>query len=127
MRTAIPRRPAARRRKTKSRPLWLQFWPVLLGIVATFFAVRAASVLALSGPTALRVLYPYLVVVQNLAEHFSSEQAERLSQWILYGQYPLYGVLWVVASRLLRGPAGLMAVLLLHAGGVAAAILTMGN
>jgi hypothetical protein len=125
---ATSRKPV-RRRKSKSspRPTWLSLWPLLLGIIATPFAVRAASVLALTGPSALRVLYPFAVLVQAQAEHFSLEQADTLSQWILYGQFPLYGLLWIVAARVFKGPAGPLTVLLVHAAAVVAAIFAAAH
>ena len=120
-------RTRTRRNKKKEAPFWLQFWPLVLGVIATPFAVRGASVLALTGPTALRLLYPYVVLIQSNAQRFSPEQVDTLSQWTLYGQFPLYGVLWIVARRFLGGSAGLLAVLIVHAAGVGLAILAAGG
>jgi hypothetical protein len=122
-----PARPSSnksRKRKQSGGRVWLRAWPLVLGIVATPFAVRAAGVLALTGPTALRLLYPYMVLVQNEAQHFSTEQAEVLSQIVLYGQFPVYGLLWFGLSLWTVRAAGPLAVLLLHILGAAAAIWT---
>ena len=122
--------PAARSQKSRRRPsnrslpLWVHAWPIVLGIVATPFAVRAAGVLALTGPTALRLLYPYVVLVQNEAQHFTGEQVETLSQVVLYGQFPLYGLVWFLLSRFVLRAAGPLAVLLLHIAGAGLAIWT---
>jgi hypothetical protein len=115
------------RRKQKSPPFWIQFWPLLLGIVITPFAVRGASVLALNGPSALRMLYPYVVLAQGHSEHFASSQEEIISQWVMYGQFPLYGIVWMLAQRMARAAGGPLSVLLLHCLGVGAAIFTAPN
>lgn len=122
MASSTTRRRAPRRGKKTPPAAWLQFWPLLLALIATPFAVRAASVMALTGPSALRVLYPYVVLVEEQASHFSSEQADTLSQWILYGQFPLYGLVWILFSRLVGRSAGPLAALLVHGAGLAAAI-----
>lgn len=122
-RSATRTRNTVRRKQTKAKRSWWVLWPLLLGILVTPIAVRAASVLALSGPSAMRLLYPYLVLTHSHVLQVSGEQADTLSQWILYGQFPLYGLLWMIAARLLGRSAGPLLVLLLHVGGVGAAIL----
>ncbi len=87
-------------------------------------AVRAASVLALSGPSALRLLYPYVVLVQEHAHGFASNQEETLAQWVMYGQFPAYGLLWMLGRRLNPSSGGLLAAVVAHCGGLAAAIFT---
>ncbi len=116
------------RRSSKKKkgflPTWLLFlWPLLAGILVTPFAVRAASVLALNGPPALRLLYPYVIVAQSHIEQLAVYQEETLSQWVLYGQFPLYGVIWMIGRRLVRASGGPLFVVGLHCVGVALAIL----
>ncbi|HEY0785724.1 MAG TPA: hypothetical protein VGD62_07610 [Acidobacteriaceae bacterium] len=123
MSPAAIRKRGPTRRKQAPRPFWLQLWPLLLAIVATPFAVRAASVLALTGPSALRMLYPYVVLVHSQAQHFSPEQEDTLAQWLLYGQFPFYGLVWVLMTRFFSRSSGPLVALLLHVGGVGAAIL----
>ena len=115
------------RKKKKKAYAWLAWWPLLLAIVATPFAVRSASVLALTGPAALRLLYPYVVLLQSHVHGLSSEQADTLSQWAMYGQFPVYGLVWVLVARLRGAFAGLISVLVLHGAGVAAAFFTAGS
>ncbi len=111
----------SRSKKKRSIPRWLVvIAPLLGGILVTPFAVRAASVLAMSGPHALWLLYPFVPVV---LQHFTTNQDETLAQWIMYGQFPLYGVIWILMARLARGSAGVFSVAVLHCLGVAAAVL----
>jgi hypothetical protein len=54
--TAVKKRRAlARKKKSKTFLIW---WPLLLGIVVTPLTIHFASILALEGPSALRLLYP---------------------------------------------------------------------
>ncbi len=127
MRTGATRTRTARRKKKSSPALWLRLWPLWLAIAATPFAVRSASVLALSGPSALRMLYPFVVLVQHHAQDFQGDQAETLSQWIMYGQFPFYAGVWLAVRRLVGATAGPLSALLLHGAGIAAALWTSGG
>ena len=116
-----------RRRKKGAALGWLRvLWPLILGIVITPVAVYAASILAMRGPSALRLLYPFVLLVQGHSEQFATTQQETLAQWVMYGQFPFYGLVWMLAKRLSRGSAGALSAVVLHCVGVAAAILT-GN
>ncbi len=127
MSPAIQRKSTTKRRKKQAAPGWLgALWPLILGIVVTPLAVYAASILAMRGPTALRLLYPFMLLVQGHSEQFATSQQETLAQWVMYGQFPLYGCVWMLARRLFRGSAGALSALVLHCAGVAAAILA-GN
>ena len=117
-------------RRKKKKPLpgaLIILAPLLLGILVTPFAVRGASVLALSGPSALRLLYPFVVLVQSHAQTFATSQEETLAQWVMYGQFPVYGLVWMLTRQFVRGSAGPLSVVLLHCVGVAAAILTASS
>ncbi|MCL6464873.1 MAG: hypothetical protein K6T49_10140, partial [Acidobacterium ailaaui] len=72
---------------------------MLLGVLITPFAVRAAGVMALAGPAALRTLYPYVQLVQSPVLGFSGELASVLSQAMMYLQFPLYGLLFSLLLR----------------------------
>ncbi len=124
----MQRRSTVRGRKKSSKssvPGWVRvLWPLILGIVMTPFAVYAASVLAMRGPSALRLLYPYVLLVQGHSEQFATSQEETLAQWVMYGQFPLYGCVWMLARRIFRGSAGALSAVVLHCAGVAVAILT---
>ena len=121
------RKRSNRKRKKKSSPSWLAWWPLLVAVIATPFAVRSASVLALTGPAALRLLYPYVVLLQSHVHGLAAEQADTLSQWAMYGQFPVYGLVWVLMARLRGTLAGLISVLVLHGAGIAAVFFTAGS
>ncbi len=123
MSPVAPRRKRARRKRGRSSLLF--WWPLLLALVATPFAVRAASVLVLSGPGALRLLYPFVTLVQAHAPAtFAPEQRDTLAEWTMWAQFPVYGLVAAVVGRWRGIGAGFLAALLLHAAAIAAAILT---
>jgi hypothetical protein len=121
-------RPAPRtrkRKKPKTTPLlWL--WPVLVGLLVTPFAVRAASVLALSGPAALKILFPFVAFLQA---HWTPSLAgglEHYASWAMWVQFPAYGLLAAPAGRAIGISRALLLVLALHIAAVAAALLLVG-
>ncbi len=117
------RRRTTRKRKRKARS-WLHWWPFALALAATPFAVRAASVLALSGPGALRLLYPFVVLVQAHAPAtLAPEQRDALAEWTMWAQFPAYGLLAVLVGRWRGIAAGLLTVVLLHAVAIGAALV----
>jgi hypothetical protein len=98
--TATQRRTTTRKKKkAAARGGWLTWWPLLLGILVTPLTVRAAGVMALAGPDALRMLYPYVQLVQNHLLGFPAEIASTLSQAMMYLQFPLYGLLMALVLR----------------------------
>ncbi len=122
MRTTYVRERAPRSKKKKSLlPRWfLVTAPLLVGILVTPVAAWAASILAMSGPQSLRLLYPFVPVIQ---QHVGTNQDETLAQWIMYGQFPAYGLIWMLVGRWTRGSAGALSVLVLHCLGVVAAMV----
>ena len=119
----IQRKRSRRKPKRSSLVAW---WPLLLALVATPFAVRAASVLVLSGPGALRLLYPFVALVQAHAPAtLAPEQRDTLAEWTMWAQFPVYGLLAALAGRWRGMAAGLLLVLLLHAAAIAAAVFTV--
>ncbi len=118
------KRPRTRRRAKRKRAGLLAWWPLLLALVITPFAVRAASVLVLSGPGALRLLYPFVVLLQAHAPaSLAPEQRDTLAEWTMWAQLPIYGLVVSLAGRWRSIAAGLLTVLLLHAAALSAAIL----
>ncbi len=95
--TATQRRPSTRKKKKTASSGWITWWPVLLGILVTPLTVRAAGVMALAGPDALRLLYPWVQLVQSHV--FTVEIAGALSQAMIYLQFPLYGLLMTLVLR----------------------------
>jgi hypothetical protein len=121
---------ASRTRKTpkkKPQSTWIRLLPLIAGIVVTPFAVWGASVLAMSGPQALRLLYPYISLLQGHSDQFPHSRQETIQQLVMFGQFPFYGAMWILMQRLLGGTAGPLSVLILHCVGVGAAILTAGG
>jgi hypothetical protein len=94
-RAAAPRK----RKKKKSANLLLAWWPLLLGIAVTPFAIHTASIMALAGPGALITLYPYVVLLKNPALGLSNDIVNNLSQWMMYLQFALYGLLMALMLR----------------------------
>ena len=115
--TATQRKPATRRKKKAASAGWLTWWPLLLGILVTPLTVRAAGVMALAGPDALRLLYPWVQLVQS--HIFSVEVAGTLSQAMIYLQFPLYGLLMALVLRAKGLLPAIIAAAVAHFGAVA--------
>jgi hypothetical protein len=88
-----------RAKKNTGRGGWKSLWPPLVCIAATPFTVRAASILALEGPKAFALLYPWVEVVRSPALHLTPDLVSTLSQWVLFAQFPLYGLLMTLTFR----------------------------
>lgn len=56
--------------------------------------------MALAGPNALRMLYPWVQLVQNHVLGFPAEIAGTLSQAMMYLQFPLYGLVMALVLRI---------------------------
>jgi hypothetical protein len=100
-RSAAGAKPRKKRNGGKSagRAGWARFWPLVVCLAIMPFAVRAAGILALEGPKAFALVYPWVEVVRSPALHVPSEWLDGLSQWIIYLQYPCYGVLMTLTFR----------------------------
>jgi hypothetical protein len=120
--SATQRKPAARRKKKSAASGWLTWWPLLLGIAVTPLTVRAAGVMALAGPDALRTLYPYVLLLQNHMFGLPGELAGTLSQWMMYLQFPLYGLLMALVLRAKGLTAAVITTVVAHFGAVAAVL-----
>jgi hypothetical protein len=115
--TATQRKPTTRKKKKSAPAGWLTWWPLLLGILVTPFTVRAAGIMALAGPDALRVLYPWVQLVQS--HIFTVEIASTLSQAMMYLQFPLYGLLMALVLRAKGLLPAVIAAAVAHFGAVA--------
>ncbi|MGC1298519.1 MAG: hypothetical protein WA869_26120 [Alloacidobacterium sp.] len=91
---------------------------MLLGILVTPLTVRVAGVMALAGPDALRMLYPYVQLVQNHMLGFPAEIAGTLSQAMMYLQFPLYGLLMALVLRAKGLVPALVTTAVVHFGAV---------
>lgn len=119
------RKPASRRKKKRAAPNapgWLHWWPLLLGIIVTPLTVRAAGVMALAGPDALRTLYPYVLLLQSHVLGLPGDLASTLSQWMMYLQFPLYGLLMSLILRSKGLVAAAITAAVVHFGAVALVI-----
>lgn len=114
--SAEARRPRAA--GTSSRGGSQALWPLLIGIVVDVFTVRAASILALEGPKPFMLLYPWIEVLQLPIFHFTGEMVGTLTQWLLYLQFPLYGLLMTLTYRVDRRWRTINYGLFAHFGGV---------
>ena len=107
---AIAERKRPRRRKNRKHPGAFQFvWPFLLLCALTPLAVRAASFLALAGPGALRLLFPFMAIAP----------AGTPAAFAMWAQFPVYGVLLSCFAYRRRIGAGFLAALLLHCAAAA--------
>ncbi len=97
----------------------MAWWPLILGVVITPFAVRAAGILALTGPAALRMLYPFALLPAEHAVGLRESLADSASQAMMYLQFPLYGLLLMLVMRWKRTGIALLVVAGLHLAGVA--------
>jgi len=90
----------SRKRKKKDSGGFLTlWWPLLLGIVVTPFAIHAASIMALAGPRALMTLYPWVLLLKSPVIGFGTLIGDDLSQLLMYIQFPLYGALMSLILR----------------------------
>jgi hypothetical protein len=86
-------------RKSLSRGWWKSLWPFLIGIAITPFTVRLAGVLALEGPKAFALLYPWFDVLRSRVLHSPADLVGRSYEYMLYLQFPLYGLLMTFTFR----------------------------
>lgn len=109
--TLPKRKPAARRKSRKKQTSsWLTWWPLILGIAVTPCAVKAATLMALTGPDGLRLLYPWMLIPKIHLLGLSDSLSNGISQAMMYLQFPLYGV---IAMLIHRSKGALTAVFLL--------------
>ena len=90
---------ARRKRSAGKSAGWKALIPLLLCLVLTPFAVQSASILALEGPKAFALLFPWVEVVRSPALHVPPAWLATLSQWVIYLQFPAYGLLMALTFR----------------------------
>ena len=125
--TAVKQRSSARPRKKRASRAGSGGWKVLLPLLVCCavapFAVQAASILALEGPKAFALLYPWVEVVRSPALHVAPASLGTLSQWIMYLQFPVYGLLMTLACRGGRYLRAFVVGLVAHFGGLFLVVL----
>jgi hypothetical protein len=92
-------------------------WPLLICIVLDPFTVHFASVLALEGPKPFTLLYPWVEFLLLPVLHLSGDLVSVLTQWMLYLQFPLYGLLMTLTYRVDKRLRTLIYGLIAHFGG----------
>lgn len=115
---------AGRKRRHKNGSGWTWI-PFILAVAMTPVALRAASVLALSGTGGLLILFPFVQMVQNPALRIPGGFAGPVAQWIMYLQFPVYGLLM---ARILRARGfwiALNVIVVIHAAGIGLAYLLL--
>lgn len=116
--SAAPPRRKRGARKGLARGWWKALWPVLIGIAITPFTVRLAGVLALEGPKAFALLYPWFDVLRSRVLHSPADLIGHAYQYMLYLQFPLYGLLMTLTFRAGRHLRALIIGLSVHFTGL---------
>src|SRR6202046_2909067 len=93
---------------------WKSLWPVLVGIAITPFTVRLAGVLALEGPKAFALLYPWVDVLRSRVLHAPADLVGHAYESMMYLQFPIYGLLMTVTFRSARHLRAIIIGLSLH-------------
>jgi hypothetical protein len=104
--------------KSFARGWWKALWPLLIGIAVTPFTVRLAGVLALEGPRAFALLYPWFDVLRSRVLHSPADLVGHAYEYMLYLQFPLYGLLMTFTSRAGRHLRALVIGVLAHFTGL---------
>jgi hypothetical protein len=116
-----------RKRKSRKSAGWgAQSWPLLLGIAVTPLTIHAASIMALAGPRALTMLYPWVLLLKNPVLRLGGTNAN-LSQWLMYIQFPLYGLLMGLIMRSKSLWFGLGVAAAVHSLAILAVFLASGG
>ncbi|HZZ39368.1 MAG TPA: hypothetical protein VFE06_09570 [Acidobacteriaceae bacterium] len=97
--------------------------PLLLGILITPLALRAAGILALEGPKAFALLYPWVEVVRSRALHLPAGLVGNASEWMMYLQFPLYGLIIMLTWRAGRYLRAFIIGLVLHFSGLVGVVV----
>src|ERR1700691_4449414 len=95
---AKPRKKSTGKKSARSAG-WKRLWPLAVCLLITPFAIRSASILALEGPKAFALLYPWVDVVRSAALHVPEDLLETLTQWIIYLQFLFDGLVMKLTFR----------------------------
>ena len=109
---------SVRGKRRKSGSGWAAWIPFLLALAMTPVTLRAASILALSGGGGLLLLFPFVQIVQNPILRISEVFSAPVAQWVMYLQFPVYGLLM---ARIIRSNGfwiALNVIVLIHGAGI---------
>jgi len=127
---ALPRPKTAARRKSKkksgSSPAYMLWAPLVVGLAATWFAVRYAEILPLLGPAGLlrlRLMAPLAMLAHQPELGMAEITADSVAQGLLYVQFPIYGMLLGLIWRVAGFARAAGIVVLVHAMAVAAVLV----
>jgi len=104
--------------KRSNRSSLLILLPLVVGILVTPVALRMASILALSGVDALTMLYPWVEVAKNPALGAAVDASFSVGQWVMYLQFPFYGLVMSWLWRTRGFVTAFAAVVFIHIGGI---------
>jgi hypothetical protein len=109
------RSPARRSQPTRRKDFgWLEWWPVVVAIAITPFAVRFVYVLTLSGPWGPRFIMPWTFLLQGHSLHMQETWTDHLVEGVMYAQFPFYGLAAVLLHRQYRWSTTIAMILALH-------------
>lgn len=79
-------------RKAADEPTLVSFlWPIVIGVLFTFLAIKIASILAMMGQEQFAVLYPWVALVKSPVLGIDYGSAYAMAQVLMYFQFPIYG------------------------------------
>jgi hypothetical protein len=114
--STLPKRKAAAKGRSRKKHAsgWIAWWPLILGIAVTPFAVKAATLMALTGPDGLRLLYPWMLIPKLHVLGLSDSLGNDVSQAMMYLQFPLYGLAAILIHRSKGAVPAILVLALVH-------------
>lgn len=81
-----------RTRKAADEPTLVSFlWPIVIGVLFTFLAIKIAGILAMMGQEQFAVLYPWVSLVKSPVLGMDYGSSYAIAQVLMYFQFPIYG------------------------------------
>jgi hypothetical protein len=87
------------RRHQQSMSRLVEYWPVAVGIILSFFAPQVRDLLAPVGQWAMWLIFPFVVIAQRPEIYMGDQMAVILPMVMLYIQFPLEGLLAKIALK----------------------------
>jgi hypothetical protein len=86
-------------RRVRSLKSLASLWPVAMGVLLGFYAPALRDLTANFAPWALNLLFPFSALVGERGLNLSWDTAQSLSQFLIYAQFPLEGLLVRIVLR----------------------------